>query len=192
MPVYRAIYFLPVVISLAAWSMVWRVVFQPEGPLNGALALVGVHGPNWLASTQVAMVAVIAVAILKNVGFTMVLFHAALQNVPRDVIEAARIDGAGDWAMFRHITLPLIAPFTFLVVILTTINSFKTFAMFYVMTNGGPGDATRTLAFYIYDLGFRFSRAGYASALAVVLFVAVLILTLAQFVIRQKWVHNDN
>lgn len=191
MPVYRAIYFMPVVVSLAAWAIIWRMMFQPEGPLNGFLKLVGITGPNWLASKQVAMVTIIIVAFLKTVGFTMVLFHAALQNVPRDLVEAARIDGGTEWTIFRYITLPLIAPFTFLVVILTTINSFKTFALFFVMTQGGPGDATRTLSFYIYDQGFKFLQLGYTGTLSVLLFLIVLVLTLLQFVIRRRWVHNE-
>jgi multiple sugar transport system permease protein len=183
---------MPVVISLAAWAVIWRMVFQPEGPLNGILKLFGIAGPNWLANKQVALVTIIIVAFLKTVGFTMVLFHAALQNVPRDVVEASRIDGASEWATFRHITLPLIAPFTFLVIILTTINSFKTFALFYVMTQGGPGDATRTLSLYIYDMGFKFLQLGYAGTLSVVLFLIVLVLTLLQFVVRRRWVHHEN
>jgi multiple sugar transport system permease protein len=191
MPVYRAIFFMPVVVSLAAWAIVWKVMFQPEGPINAWLKVFGIIGPNWLASRHVAMTTIIIVAFLKTVGFTMVLFHAALQNVPRDVVEAARIDGAGEWTTFRHITLPLIAPFTFLVVILTTINSFKTFALFYVMTQGGPGDATRTLSLYIYDMGFKFLQLGYAGTLSVLLFLIVLVLTLAQFVVRRRWVHNE-
>jgi multiple sugar transport system permease protein len=191
MRVYRAIFFMPVVVSLAAWAVVWRMVFQPDGPLNGVLRLVGLAGPNWLASKQFALSAIIVVAVLKTVGFTMVLFHAALQNVPRDVVEAARIDGGSEWAIFRHITLPMIAPFTFLVVILTTINSFKTFALFYVMTQGGPGDATRTLSLYIYDMGFKFLQLGYAGTLSVLLFLIVLVLTLVQFVIRRRWVFNE-
>jgi multiple sugar transport system permease protein len=191
MPVYRAIFFLPVVVSLAAWAIVWRVVFQPEGPINAMLRVIGITGPNWLANKQVAMATIVIVAFLKTVGFTMVLFHAALQNVPRDVVEAARIDGAGEWTTFRHITLPLIAPFTFLVIILTTINSFKTFALFFVMTQGGPGDATRTLSLYIYDMGFKFLQLGYAGTLSVLLFLIVLTLTLLQFVVRRRWVHNE-
>lgn len=191
MRVYRAIFFMPVVVSLAAWAVIWRMVFQPEGPLNAILKLFGIIGPNWLANKSVALAAIIVVAFLKTVGFTMVLFHAALQNVPRDVVEAARIDGASEWANFRYITLPLIAPFTFLVVILTTINSFKTFALFFVMTQGGPGDATRTLSLYIYDMGFKFLQLGYAGTLSVLLFLIVLVLTLMQFVIRRRWVHNE-
>jgi multiple sugar transport system permease protein len=191
MPIYRAIFFMPVVVSLAAWAIVWRMMFQPEGPINGILKVFGIVGPNWLSNKSVAMVTIIIVAFLKTVGFTMVLFHAALQNVPRDVVEASRIDGASEWGIFRYITLPLIAPFTFLVVILTTINSFKTFALFFVMTQGGPGDATRTLSFYIYDQGFKFLQLGYAGTLSVLLFLIVLVLTLLQFVIRRRWVHNE-
>lgn len=192
MSVFRAIFFMPVVISLAAWAMVWRIMLQREGAVNAGLALFGIEGPNWLSSTEFAMAAVVMVACLKTVGFTMILFHAALQNIPREIVEAAKIDGAGPWAQFRFITFPMIAPFTFLVVILVTINSFKTFALFYVLTSGGPGDATRTLSYYIYDIAFRFFQLGYASTLSVLLFSIVFVLTLAQFLARRKWVHDEN
>ena len=191
MQAYRAVFFLPVVISLAAWALVWRIVLQPEGPLNATLAMVGVDAPNWLSDKQVALFAVTAVAVLKTIGFTMVLFHAALQNVPAEVIEASRIDGAGPVQRFLFITLPLIAPFTFLVVILVTISSFKTFALFYILTGGGPGDATRTLSYYIYDVAFRFFSLGYASTLSVILFAAIFALTVLQFVTRRRWMHED-
>ncbi|MBL8598945.1 MAG: sugar ABC transporter permease [Devosia sp.] len=191
MQVYRAVFFVPVVVSLAAWAVIWKLMFQPEGPINAVLKLFGIIGPNWLANSQVAMVAIIIVSFIKSVGFTMVLFHAALQNVPRDVLEAARIDGAGEWARFWYITLPLIAPFTFLIVILNTISSFNNFALFYVMTRGGPGDATRILPLYIYDMGFKFLQLGYTGTLSVLLFAIVLVLTVAQFLVRRRWVHNE-
>jgi multiple sugar transport system permease protein len=191
MAAFRAIFFLPVVISLAAWAMIWRIVLQPDGVLNASLALAGLPGPRWLTDPSWAMWAVAGVAVLKTVGFTMVLFHAALQNVPQEVIEASYVDGARPWQRFLLITLPLIAPFTFLVVVLVTINSFKTFALFYVLTQGGPGDVTRTLSYYVYEQGFRFFQMGYASALAALLFAAVFVLTLVQFLARRRWVHDE-
>jgi multiple sugar transport system permease protein len=191
MQAYRAVFFLPVVISLAAWAMVWRIVLQPEGPLNATLAFLDIDGPNWLADPEFALAAVTGVGVLKTVGFTMILFHAALQNVPSEVIEASRVDGAGPVARFFFITFPLIAPFTFLVVILVTISSFKTFALFHVLTGGGPGDATRVLSYYIYDMAFRFFGLGYAATLSVILFLAILLLTVLQFVNRRRWMHED-
>ena len=187
--VLRSAYFLPVVISLAAWTVVWRLVLQSNGPLNGVIgALSGADGPRWLRDPNLALLAAIAVQVLKSVGYAMILFLAALQTVPQDVREAARVDGAGEWHTFRRIVWPIIAPFTFMVVILLSIASFKSFALIDLLTGGGPGGATTVMSYYIYEQGLHLFEMGYASSLAVVLFVAVLCLTLIQFGIRRRWV----
>jgi multiple sugar transport system permease protein len=187
--VLRSFYFLPVVISLAAWTVVWRLVLQSNGPLNGIIeAVAGIDGPRWLRDPTLALVAAIAVQVLKAVGYAMILFLAALQTVPADLKEAARVDGAGDWQTFRRIVWPIIAPFTFMVVILLSISSFRSFALIDLLTDGGPGGATTVMSYYIYEQGLQLFEMGYASALAVVLFVAVLGLTLAQFAVRRRWV----
>lgn len=190
--VLRSFYFLPVVISLSAWALVWQLLLQPNGAVNGLLQLGGMTGINWLRDPTFALVSLIVVQILKALGYSMVLFLAALQTIPPDLREAARVDGASDRQLFRSITLPLIAPFTFMVTILLTITSFKSFALIFLMTNGGPGNATTVMSYYIYRQGLQLFEMGYASALAVVLFVAVLALTVLQFLIRRQWVYEDD
>lgn len=187
----RSFYFLPVVISLAAWALVWQLMLQPKGPVNGVLeVLFGVPAVSWLRDPTIALVALIAIQILKALGYSMVLFLAALQTVPPDLREAALVDGASDRAAFRSITLPLIAPFTFMVTILLTISSFKSFALIFLMTGGGPGLSTTIMSLYIYRQGLQLFEMGYASALAVVLFGAVLLLTVLQFAVRRRWIYE--
>lgn len=187
----RSIYFLPVVISLAAWALVWQLMLQPKGPVNGVLeAVLNVPAVSWLRDPTIALIALITAQVLKALGYSMVLFLAALQTVPSDLREAARVDGADDRGVFRSITLPLIAPFTFMVTILLTISSFKSFALIFLMTGGGPGLSTTIMSLYIYRQGLQLFEMGYASALAVVLFAAVLVLTLLQFLIRRRWIYE--
>ena len=184
----RAAYFMPVVISLAAWTIVWRLILQPNGPLNALLELAGASPIPWLRSPTFALVSVIAVQVLKTLGYAMVLFLAALQTVPSELVEAARVDGASPIKSFRYVTVPLIAPFTFMVTVLLTIASFKTFALIHLLTMGGPGIETTVMSYYIYVQGLQLFDMGYASALATVLFSAVLALTVIQFVLRRRWV----
>jgi multiple sugar transport system permease protein len=188
----RAAYFVPVVISLAAWTLVWRLLLSPDGPVNGLLQMLGQAPVLWLREPGVALAALVAVQFLKSVGYSMVLFLAALQTVPRDLLDAVRVDGANRWQSFRSITLPLIAPFTLMVTILLTIASFKTFALIQLMTRGGPGHATTVLSYYIYQQGLQLFEMGYASAVAVVLFVAVLTLTVLQLIARRWWVYEGD
>lgn len=190
--VFRTFYFLPVVVSLVAWTIVWRFILNSDGVLNAALAQVGIDGPNWLRDPTLAMGSVIVIQILKNAGLSMVLFLAALQGVPRDLEEAARVDGAAPHQILRYITLPLITSFIFLATVLAVITSFKAFSLIFLTTLGGPGTATTVLAFYIYEEAFRSNAPDYASALAVVLFIVVLVLTIVQFGIRKRWVHYEN
>jgi len=184
----RTAYFMPVVISLAAWTIVWRLILQPNGPLNALLELAGASPIPWLRSPTFALVSVIAVQVLKTLGYAMVLFLAALQTVPAELIEAARVDGASPIKSFRYVTVPVIAPFTFMVTVLLTIASFKTFALIHLLTMGGPGIETTVMSYYIYVQGLQLFEMGYASALATVLFSAVLALTVIQFVLRRRWV----
>ena len=185
---FRTLYYLPVVVSLVAWTIIWRFILNEQGVLNGFLATIGIDGPNWLRDPDLAMFSVILVQLLKNAGFNMVLFLAALQGVPPELQDAARVDGADGRRVFRHVTLPLITPFIFLAIVLSVITSLKSFSLIFLTTGGGPGDATMVLAYYIYEIGFQVFEMGYASALAVVLFLAVMALTIVQFVIRKRWV----
>jgi multiple sugar transport system permease protein len=188
----RAAYFVPVVISLAAWTLVWRLMLAPDGAVNGLLQWLGQAPIPWLREPGIALAALVGVQFLKSLGYSMVLFLAALQTVPRDLLDAVRVDGANRWQSFRSITLPLIAPFTLMVTILLTIASFKTFALIQLMTKGGPGHATTVLSYYIYQQGLQLFEMGYASAVAVVLFVAVLSLTIVQLLLRRWWVFEGD
>jgi multiple sugar transport system permease protein len=188
--VLRSFYFIPVVIALAAWALVWQLVLQPNGLVNGILVTLGLDRVAWLRDPTIALLSLIMVNVFKVWGFSMVLFLAALQTVPQDLREAARVDGANERDVLRSITLPLIAPFTFMVTILLTINSFKSFATNFLLTQGGPGLSTTTWTLYIYRQGFELFEFGYASSLAVVLFIVVLVITVAQFMARRKWVYE--
>ncbi|WP_166844712.1 carbohydrate ABC transporter permease [Isoptericola sp. BMS4] len=188
---FRTFFFSPVVVSLVAWTIVWRFLLQDDGGINGFLASVGIDGPNWLRSGPTAMLAVIVVQVFKNVGLNMILFLAALQGVPEEVQEAARIDGAGPWRRFRSIVLPLISPTVLLVSILTVVGSLEVFAQIDVLTGGGPGTSTTVLVYYLYQQAFQFNEFGYASAISVLLFIVVLALTLVQWQTRKRWVHDE-
>ena len=154
------------------------------------LRALGVENPpRWSASTTWAMPTVIMASVWKGVGYYMIIYLAALQGIPRELYEAARIDGASPWHCFRRITLPLLTPATFFVSMMLTITSFKVFDLIYVMTSGGPGRATNVLVFTIYDSAFVAFEYGYSSAIALVLFAIVLAITVAQFRIEKKWVN---
>jgi multiple sugar transport system permease protein len=189
---FLALAFLPVVTSQAAWAIVWRFLLQGEGgTVNSLLGAVSITGPNWLFEARPALAAVTVVAALKTVGLKAVIFLAALRNLPGEAIEAARIDGAGEWQLHRWVILPLLAPTTFVVMIITLIGSFQVFDYILLMTHGGPSRATTVLAFAIYEQGFELLRTGYASALAVVLFTITLALVAVQWWARKKWVHSE-
>ncbi|PWD49912.1 sugar ABC transporter permease [Serinibacter arcticus] len=190
--VFRTIFFSPVVISLVAWTIVWGFLLQSDGGINGALAMLGIDGPNWLREGWGAMIAVIVVQVFKNVGLNMVLFLSALQGVPRELHEAARIDGASDAAIFRRITLPLISPMIMLTSIITIVGSLQVYAQVAVLTQGGPGISTTVLVYYLVQQSFDFHQFGYGSTLAIVLFVIVLVLTIAQWQLRKRWVHYES
>ena len=190
--IFRTAYFVPVVVSLVAWSLVWEVLLQDRGGINAWLGMVGIEGPNWLASTEWAMTSIIFVQVLKGVGVSMILFLAALQEVPQELHEAATIDGAGKWQSFRSVTVPLITPTIMMVAILATINSLKAFAQVFLLTEGGPQQSTAILGYYIYEQAFRAFQVGYASTAAVFLFIIVLGLTLLQWWSRKRWVFNES
>lgn len=189
--VLRVVYFLPVVTSTVAAALVWAWLFNSNfGLINAVLSLFGVTDlPRWLASSRWAMPAVIAVFVWQNLGYAMVLFLAGLQNIRPDVYEAAALDGATGWARLWHITLPLLSPMTFFVLIISIISSFQVFDLVYVLTKAGPSNATNTLVYFIYQNGFVFYQMGYASAAAMVLFLLVLVLTLIQYRLQDRWVH---
>jgi multiple sugar transport system permease protein len=176
---FRTVYFLPVVTTLVAVAVVWRYVYHPRvGLLNRALALVGVEPIDWLGDPAWALPAIIGLAVWKNFGFNMVIFVAGLQSIPERLYEAARLDGAGPLQELRHVTLPNLLPTTAFVALLTAIGHFQLFAEPYVMTQGGPGDATRSIVLLMYEQGFRWWNLGQAAAIACTLFAIVLGITL--------------
>ncbi|WP_347567211.1 sugar ABC transporter permease [Mesorhizobium sp. WSM4904] len=184
---FRTIFFAPVVTSAIAWAIVWKFMLQGEGgAVNQMLSWIGIDGPNWLRQPSWAMAAVIVTRVIKMVGLNMIIYIAALQSIPRDYEEAALLEGASRWQIFRMITWPMLAPTTLIIMVLTTIGSFKVFDHIYQMTGGGPENGTLVLAFYIYQQAFKFFNVGYASALALIMFVIVMILTLVQVMIRQR------
>jgi multiple sugar transport system permease protein len=156
------------------------------------LDVVGVGGPNWLRGDASAMISVVLVQVVKNVGLNMVLFLAALQGVPADIYEAARVDGASRWHQFRKITVPLISPTILLTSIITVVGSLQVFAQIAVLTQGGPGTSTTVLVYYLYQQAFQFHHFGYGATLSVLLFLIVLILTVVQWQMRRRWVFHES
>ncbi|WP_324715323.1 sugar ABC transporter permease [Carboxydochorda subterranea] len=179
---YRVLYFLPVVTPSVAVGVVWKYLLDPyQGVLNRMLALLGIAGPSWLTDPAWALPAVMMVGIWKRTGFNMVIYLAALQDIPRSLQEAAAIDGATAWQRFRRITVPLLAPATFVVTVTGLIEGFQVFDLVYVMTTGGPLGATDVLGYYLYRYGFRYSQMGYASAVAFAVFTLIFAATLVQY-----------
>jgi multiple sugar transport system permease protein len=189
--VFRTLFFSPVVVTLVAWTIVWGFLLQDNGGVNGFLNVLGIDGPNWLRSGGTAMASVIVVQLFKNVGLNMVLFLAALQGVPAELYEAARIDGASAWARFRRVTVPLISPTILLTMILTIVGSLQVFAQIAVLTQGGPETSTTVLVYYLYQQAFQFHHFGYGSALSLLLFFIVLVLTAVQWRMRRRWVFHE-
>ena len=181
---FRTVAFFPYVASLVAVAAVWNMIFNPAmGPINMLLSQLGVENlPRWAAGKDTAMLTVILFSVWKNMGYYMVIYLAGLQGCNPDLNEAAELDGANRWQQFIHITLPQLRPTTFFVVIMLTISGFKVYDQMYMITQGGPGTATMTLVYYIYNVAFvNTPKYGYASAIAMVLFVLVLIVTIIQF-----------
>jgi multiple sugar transport system permease protein len=189
---FRTIFFLPTISSSVAISLMWLWIYNPEfGALNFLLRQVGVKGPAWLSTPEWAMPAVMIMAVWRGMGYNMLIYLAGLQGIPDIYYEAAEIDGAGTWAKFWNITVPLLSPTTFMLLILGLIGAFQVFEYTYVMTQGGPVYATLTLVLHVYNNAFRSFQMGYASALAYVLFFILLGLTVIQFRLQKRWVHYE-
>ncbi len=189
---FRVIFFLPTFTPTIAVAIVWMLIFAPDGLFDSVMAALSIHMPSMLTDQKLAMQAVVIVSLWANVGYNTVLFNAALDMVPVNYLEAARIDGAGAWARFWKIRLPLISPTLFFGTVMTAITSLQVFDQIYVMTRGGPGNATATLGFAIYQRGFENFQMGYASTIAWVMFAMIMALTALQFWLQRKWVHYDN
>jgi multiple sugar transport system permease protein len=189
--VYRLFYFMPVVTSSVAVSVVWTWLLNGQfGPINGFLRQwLGINPPDWLVNPHTVIPAIVAVSIWRGMGFTMVIFLAGLKGIPTTYLEAAEIDGATPFQRFRHITLPLLSPTVLFLSIVSFIGSFQVFDIVYVLTAGTPSDASQTLVYDIYSLAFVKFQFGAASAVAVMLFVILLVLTLLQMAAQRRWVH---
>ena len=175
MAIYRSAFFYPVMIPSVAAGMVWVFLYAPGyGPINEALQALGLGQLDWLYDSQTALLAIVLMSIWKYSGYFMLILLAALKLVPSDLYEAARLDGLSPWHRLIHITVPLISPTLYFVIIIGTLHSYQIFDYVYVMTQGGPADSTNVLTFYIYQNGFQYQDIGYASALANALLVFVL------------------
>ncbi|MGV8883610.1 MAG: carbohydrate ABC transporter permease [Rhodoglobus sp.] len=185
---FRTAAFFPYITSIVAIAVVWNLLFSPDyGPINEFLRAIGISSPpGWLTSSDWAMPAVVIVSTWRDMGYYMILFLAGLQTVPRELHEAARMDGANVIQRFFNVTMPALRPTTFFVTVMLTINSFKIFDLILVMTDGGPGQATLVLSQFIYRKGFEESQFGYASAASVALFFMCIIVTVAQFLINKR------
>ena len=184
---FRTIYFAPVVTTIVGVAIVWKYIYHPRvGLLNRMLDAIGIAGPDWLGDPRWAMPALILLAIWRGFGYATVIFLAGLQNVPEELYEAARIDGAGGWRQFLHVTVPQLGPTFVFVGIITAIGFLQVFAEPYVMTpDGGPLNSTLTIVMLMYREGFRWWNMGYAAAVAFVLFALVLLATIGNALVRR-------
>ncbi|WP_099469084.1 carbohydrate ABC transporter permease [Konateibacter massiliensis] len=190
---FRTVSFFPYVASLVAVAAVWNMIFNPaSGPINMMLNKLGVAAgnlPGWAADKHWAMITVILFSVWKSMGYYMVIYLAGLQGISGELYEAAGLDGANNWQKFKNITWPMLSPTTFFVVIMLTINSFKVYDQIYMITQGGPGTSTLVLVYHIYNVAFKNWDLGYASAISMVLFLLVLIVTVIQFRGEKKFVN---
>jgi len=186
---FRTAYFLPVVTSWVVVALMWRWLLDPgSGIVNYALSLVGIDGPGWWTDPDWAMASVIVASAWKDLGFVMVILLAGLQAIPEEYYEAASVDGAGRWSRFRHITIPLLTPSLFFVLVISLINNLQVFDQVWVMTKGGPAGATSVVVENIVRNAFSYGQMGYAAAMSWVFFLALLVITAIQFRLQRRWV----
>jgi len=189
---FRALYFLPTITSSIAISVVWSLIFEPEwGFLNSVLKFFGIIGPNWLGQTNTAMVSVAIVAVWMGTGYWMVIFLAGLLDIPSDYLDAAKVDGASGWQVFRYVTLPQLSPTIFYYITNALITVWTAFDIVYVMTRGGPANSTLMPAVHLYTVAWGQLQMGYASAIAWVMAVFIFLFTALHFGFSRKWVSYD-
>ncbi len=185
---FRLSYFLPVVATLVAVAVIWRFIYHPRfGIFNYMLGLFGIQPIDWLGNPRWALLALIIMAVWKGFGYNMIIFIAGLQNIPESLYEAANLDGANAWQVFRHVTLPMLTQTTSFITLTTLISYCQFFAEPYVMTDGGPLNSTLSIVLLMYREGFKFWRMGYSAALAFFLFGIILIVTLIQMRFQKKY-----
>lgn len=187
---FKTVYFFPNLTSMVAVGCVWIQIFATKnGPVNQLLRAIGIENPpKWFWATSTALLSIVIVVVWKQAGYYMILFLGGLKNIPAELYEAAKMDGAGPWQCFWKVTWPMLSPTTFMVTILTFIASFQVFDIINVTTEGGPGRATRVLVMEIYEQAFRYSKMGYGSAIGYFLFLIVFLITLIQWRGQKKWV----
>ncbi len=189
---YRSIFFFPVLIAHTYIAVIWRFLYQQDtGVINYYLGLFGVEPIPWLSNTHWAMAAIIILDVWKNTGFAMLVFLAGLQSIPNEYYEAAQLDGANERQLFFRITIPLLSPTIFFILVIFMIGALQVFDTIIVLTAGGPGDATRSVVLYVYEIAFRTFNMGYAAAVSMTLFAIILVLTALQFWISRRWVHYE-
>jgi multiple sugar transport system permease protein len=187
---YRTAVFVPVVVSTIATVIIFLWVFDPNfGIANWLLGKVGLGPYAFFTSSNGALYSIVAMTVWGWIGFDVIVYLAALQGIPRELVEAAEIDGAGTWGIFRNVTVPLLGPVTLFLVVWSTINALQLFDEVYLATNGGPGTATYVPVFYLYRMAFQLGKAGYAAAIAYVLFAVILVLTVVQLLVGKRMVH---
>jgi multiple sugar transport system permease protein len=185
---FRLTYFMPVITTLVAVAIVWRFIYHPRfGIINYFLSIFGIENIDWLGDPSWSMPAIILMSVWKSFGYNMIIFIAGLQNIPQQLYEAAQIEGANRWQQFKSITLPMLAPTTLFISIITLIGFFQLFAEPYVMTQGGPLNSTLSIVLYMYQEGFRWWNIGYSAAIAFVLFLIIFLATLLQFKFQKVW-----
>jgi multiple sugar transport system permease protein len=188
---WRTVFYLPAIVSGVAGAVIWKWMYDNElGVINNILLNIGIHAPHWLYDKNTALMALV-IKSLWNVGVPMVIYLAALQGMPRYLYEAAEIDGAGEVAKFTTITLPMLTPVIFFNLVMGTITGIQTFAEPYVMTGGGPENATLFLGLHLYHSAFGYLKMGYASAMAWIMFIIIFVLTILQFMLANRWVYYE-
>jgi ABC-type sugar transport system permease subunit len=188
----RTAYFFPLLMSWASVALLWKFALDPSfGFVNYYLGLLHIKAPDWFISPQWAMPSLIFVDLWRTLGFTFIIMLAGLQGVPVYLHEAAQIDGAGAFQRFRHITIPIMSPTIFFASVMTFIGAFQIFEPMFIMTQGGPGDSTRSIVLHIYETGFRSFQMGYASTISLVVFLVVMVVTLLQMRLSRYWVNYD-
>jgi multiple sugar transport system permease protein len=189
---YRSIFFFPVLIAHTYIAVIWRFLYQQDtGVINYYLGIFGVEPIPWLSNAHWAMAAIIILDVWKNTGFAMLVFLAGLQSIPNEYYEAAQLDGANERQLFFRITIPLLSPTIFFILVIFMIGALQVFDTIIVLTQGGPGDATRSVVLYVYEIAFRTFNMGYAAAVSMTLFAIILVLTALQFWVSRRWVHYE-
>jgi multiple sugar transport system permease protein len=186
----RTAYFLPVVTSTIAVALVWQWIYSPDaGLLNQFIGLFGIPAQKWLSNPTLAMPSIVAMSVWQGLGTSIIIFLAGLQSIPTELLDAASVDGAGRWARFRNIVLPLLTPSIFFTGVLSLIDSFQVFDQVFVLSRPRPTDATITVVYFIYENGFKFFKMGYATAASWILFLIVAVFTAIYFRSQNRWVH---